>query len=204
MSHCDALRGRRILGNVNPPSSFAIDVPDSLLARARQGETAAFEQLYRWFERPVFTLALRLTGEREEAQDVLQDTMLKLFDRIRDFRGDAPFWGWLRQIAVNEALMRLRRRGRLPATDDASEVELEDHEQLLPPAATDAALLGRALAQLPTATRSVLWLYHGEGFTHEEIAAQMGRTPSFSKSQLARGTRRLRALLAIPAEATHA
>ncbi|HEX5756673.1 MAG TPA: sigma-70 family RNA polymerase sigma factor [Arenimonas sp.] len=189
---------------MSQPSSFAIDVPDTLIARTKRGEAAAFEQLYRHFERPVFTLALRLTGERDQAQDVLQETMLKLFDRIREFRGDAPFWGWLRQIAVNEALMWLRKRGRLPSGDDSYEHELEDHEQLLPPAAADAALLGRALAQLPDATRSVLWLYHAEGFTHDEIAAQMGRTPSFSKSQLARGTRRLRSLLAITAEAAHA
>src|SRR6478736_3026726 len=98
--------------DVSPASSFAIDVPATLLARARRGEAAAFEHLYRAFERPVFTLALRLTGKREEAQDVLQETMIKLFDKVAEFRGDAPFWGWLRQIAVNEALMQLRRRGR--------------------------------------------------------------------------------------------
>ena len=86
-------------------SQFAIDVPDRLVARARTGCREAFEQIYRRFERPVFTLALRLTGEREEAQDVLQDTMLKLFDRVGEFRGESPFWGWLRQIAVNEALL---------------------------------------------------------------------------------------------------
>ncbi|MBN8261807.1 MAG: sigma-70 family RNA polymerase sigma factor, partial [Xanthomonadales bacterium] len=59
-------------------SSFAIDVPASLLARARGGDRAAFEQLYRWFERPVFTLALRICGDRAEADEVLQDTMLKV------------------------------------------------------------------------------------------------------------------------------
>src|SRR3546814_13862186 len=58
-------------------------------------------------------------------------------------------------------------------------------------------LLQRALARLPANTRGVLWLYHAEGYTHEEIAALMQRTPSFSKSQLARGTRRLRPLLQI-------
>ena len=105
------------MSSVSPTSTFAIDVPKALLARARAGEPAAFEQLYRWFERPVFTLALRLTGQREEAQDILQDTMLKLFDRLGDFRGDSPFWGWLRQIAVNESLMLLRRRGRFVADD---------------------------------------------------------------------------------------
>ena len=190
---------------MSPTSSFAIDVPDSLLARARRGEAAAFEQIYRWFERPVFTLALRLTGQREEAQDVLQDTMLKLFDRLADFRGDSPFWGWLRQIAVNEALMRLRRRGRLQAEEELDEAELPDNGGLLPATAADAATLTRAMTQLPDATRSVLWLYHAEGYTHEEIAGLTGKSVSFSKSQLARGTRRLRALLDVATEVpTHA
>ena len=189
---------------MSPPSSFAIDVPDSLLARARRGEAAAFEQLYRWFERPVFTLALRLTGQREEAQEVLQDTMLKLFDRLDEFRSESPFWGWLRQIAVNEALMRLRRRGRNEPEQDYDEQDLPGGEAtLLPPRAADAALLTEALTRLPDSTRSVLWLYHAEGYTHEEIAAQMGKTVSFSKSQLARGTRKLRALLDIEVP-THA
>ncbi len=186
--------------NVSPPSSFAIDVPDTLLARARRGEAAAFEQLYRWFERPVYTLALRLTGQREEAQDILQDTMLKLFDRLGEFRGDSPFWGWLRQITVNESLMQLRRRGRFLAEDGFDEAEFSAQDLLLPPRAADAAILGQALNRLPGATRSVLWLYHAEGYTHEEIALAMGKTASFSKSQLARGTRKLRSLLHLDTE----
>lgn len=191
------------MSDVSPASSFAIDVPATLLERARRGEAAALEQLYRSFERPVYTLALRLTGKREEAQDVLQDTMMKLFDRVTEFRGDSPFWGWLRQIAVNEALMLLRRRGRLLAEVEFDELAISDSEQLLPPRAADAAILGRALGELPDLTRSVLWLYHGEGYTHEEIAAAMGKSLSFSKSQLARGTRRLRVLLQLEPEVAH-
>jgi RNA polymerase sigma-70 factor (ECF subfamily) len=72
----------------------------------------------------------------------------------------------------------------------------------LPPAAADHALLLRALEQLPANTRSVIWLYHVEGYTHEEIAQAMERSLSFSKSQLARGTRRLRALLQEPDHVT--
>ncbi len=187
--------------SVSPPSSFAIDVPDALLVRARCGEAAAFEQLYRWFERPVFTLALRLCGQREEAQDILQDTMLKLFDRIGEFRGDSPFWGWLRQVTVNEALMRLRKRGRFQAVEEFDESDFAAQDLLLPPRAADAAILGQAMGRLPGATRSVLWLYHAEGFTHEEIAQATGKTVSFSKSQLARGTRKLRGLLHLDTEA---
>lgn len=198
-----------------PRSTFAIDVPASVLARARAGDRAAFEQLYRWFERPVFTLAVRmLSGRhgdgRDAAHEVLQDTMLKVIDRISEFRGTgpegpSPFWGWLRQIAINEALMRLRRDRRQGAeTLEGDDMDaIEDHAPL-PPAAADAALLQRALSLLPATTRSVLWLYHAEGHTHEEIATLMGRTPSFSKSQLARGTRRLRALLAPEPAPVHA
>lgn len=179
-------------------SSFAIDVPAALLARARSGERAAFEQLYRWFERPIFTLALRINGDREEASEVLQDTMLKVIDHIGTFRGGnggSPFWGWLRQIAVNEALMRLRRGRKFSHDISGDEDDFAQDHGPLPPAAADAAQLQRALAALPEATRSVLWLYHAEGYTHDEIAGLMQRTPSFSKSQLARGTRRLRVLL---------
>lgn len=184
---------------MNTESSFAIDLPAALIQRAQAGNRAAFEQIYRRFERPVFTLALRMLADRGEAEDVLQDTMLRLFDRVASFRGESPFWAWLRRIAVNEALMRLRRRGLLEYTDTAIEPEADDDAHRLPPAAADHACLLRALAELPAATRSVLWLYHAEGFTHDEIATAMDRSISFSKSQLARGTRRLRARLAEPA-----
>ena len=185
-------------------SSFAIDLPDALLARARSGDRQALEQLYRRFERPVFTLALRICGHRDAAEDVLQDTMLKVCGGIAGFRGDggSPFWGWLRQIAVNEALMRLRKHRQLTAEVDGIDTDalVEDHDPP-PPAAADAALLQRALAQLPPTTRSVLWLYHAEGYTHEEIAQAMQRSVSFSKSRLARGTHRLRMLLQVDAVA---
>ena len=181
-------------------SSFAIDVPDAVLQRARLGEHAAFEQIYRGFERPVYTLALRLCGQPDDAADVLQETMLKVFRGLSGFRGGSPFWGWLRQVAVNEALLRLRRRRQL---DDELPIGEHEFEDFAPPpaAAADAAVLGRALLRLPPATRTVLWLHHAEGYTHEEIADLMQRTPSFSKSQLARGGRRLRALLETPMEA---
>src|SRR5690606_21548155 len=137
-----------------------------------------------------------LCGDRDEASEVLQDTMLKVLRGVCDYRGSGPFWGWLRQIAINEALLRLRRGRRLEHVLPLDGHDAEDAAPP-PPAAADAALLQRALAALPAATRSVLWLYHAEGHTHEEIAALMQRSPSFSKSQLARGPRRLRVLLQV-------
>ncbi|HPF73930.1 MAG: sigma-70 family RNA polymerase sigma factor [Rhodanobacteraceae bacterium] len=182
---------------VTTHSTFAIDVPNRLLADARNGSMPAFERIYRLFERPVYTLALRLLGDRDEAQEILHDTMLKLFQNIDSYRGDSPFWGWLRQIAANESLMRLRKRARLAYVEDVPEPVEDEPSTLLPPAAADASRLVEAMQRLPDATRSVLWLYHAEGYTHEEIAGLMQRSVSFSKSQVARGTRRLRELLEV-------
>lgn len=172
-------------------TSFAIDVPQFLVERLKRGDMRALEEVYRLFEQPVHALAWRLLNDRDEAREVLHDAMLAVFDKRAQFRGDSPFWGWLRQIAVNEALMRLRKR-RLDYVEELP--ELADLEASVPVAASRPEL-ERALGQLPELTRSVVWLYYVEGYTHEEIAIQLGRTASFSKSQLSRAHARLREVL---------
>ena len=172
-------------------TAFAIDVPQSLIARLRKGDAAAFEHLYRLFERPVFNLAWRLLGDRDEAQEILHDAMLHLIGKVDTYRGDSPFWGWLRQICVNEALMRLRKR-RLDYVDEVPEPEVVARS--LDPG-IEQVDLERALEGLSPTARSVLWLYYVEGYTHDEIAHTFDKTISFSKTQLSRGTRRLRDLL---------
>ena len=175
-------------------SSFQIDVPDLVLARARRGEARALEQIYRLFERPAYTLALRMLGNAESAREAMHDAMLRLLERVDQFRGDAPFWSWLRQIVVNEALMKLRRERGVAFEafpDDADVPSTEPAPWML----ADTCHLDHALARLPALTRSVLWLYHVEEYTHQEIAAMTGKSVSFSKSQVARGSLRLRDLL---------
>lgn len=178
-------------------SSFAIDIPDSLIAATRAGDVGAFERIYRLFERPAYTLALRLLVDPDDAREVLHDALLGAFDRIGQYRGDSPFWAWLRQIVTNTALMRLRKRRRV----DANEVDWP-HEDfapvdtaISPVLAAETAALEQALARLPDVTRSVIWLYCVEGYSHAEIAGFMSQTTSFSKSQLSRGLGRLRVLL---------
>ena len=176
-------------------STFAIDVPQTTLARLRQGDERAFEQVYRLFERPVYSLAWRMLGDREEAHEVMHDAMLAVIEKIEQYRETAPFWGWLRQIAVNEALMRLRRR-KIDYVDELPEPANDDHAHSTPFDALAQHDLVRALDELPVTTRSVVWLYYVEGLTHDEIATSFDRSISFSKSQVMRGTERLRQLLA--------
>lgn len=175
-------------------STFAIDVPELLVARLKRRDLEAFEQVYRLFDRPVYTLGLRLLGHETEAYDLLQDSFLKAFEQIAQYRSDAPFWSWLRSIVVNAALMRLRARRPLDQIDALLLEETPDGGPD-PLATVSAQDMRRALGHLPGMSRAVLWLYHVEGYTHEEIARLFDRSVSFSKSQVARAGARLRSLL---------
>ncbi len=177
-------------------SSFAVDIPELTLAAARKGDVRAFERIYRSFEKPAYTLALRMLGDAEEAHEVVHDGMLALFKRLGQFRGESPFWAWTRQIMVNEALMRLRKRQPVESLDLMPEPGIE-HAHFMPQHGRE---MERALMALPEITRAVIWLYHVEGYTHDEIAESFGKTSSFSKSQLSRGIERLRQMLVPAAE----
>jgi len=107
-------------------SSFAVDIDEITLARAKKGELAALEALFRAFETPVFNLGRRLLGNAHDAEDVVQDTFLEVVRSVRAYRGDGPFWGWVRKVAASKALMRLRR--------DRSRPEETPLDEALPPA----------------------------------------------------------------------
>jgi RNA polymerase sigma-70 factor (ECF subfamily) len=125
----------------------------------------------------------------EDAEDVVQDTFLEIVKSIRQYRGEGHLWGWIRQIAVSKTLMRIRR--------EQVRVADELHDETMDKAGPATAMvtgidLERAFEDLSETSRAVVWLHDVEGYTHEEIAEQMGKTVSFSKSQLARAHARLR------------
>jgi RNA polymerase sigma factor (sigma-70 family) len=182
---------------------FSQEPHPQLLERASAGDDAAISELYGRYATRIFTLALRMLARRDAAEDVLQDVFVALPGALRRFRGDAPFWVWLRRVAVSRVLMRMRAERARPRLiswgrgDDGSLTEWHDET-----AASDADRLvlardlNAALTQLAPMSRAVVWLHDVEGWTHQEIATAMDRSVSFSKSQLARAHLRLRALLA--------
>lgn len=180
------------------------DLDPDTLDRARRGDERARARLYETLAGPAFTLIRRIVGQRALAEDLFQDTMVAVLERLGDFRGDAPLGAWVRRIAVTRCLMYLRspwhrlRLGLAQAVahdDEADEAPAgrAATERLaslpVPPETLDVP---RALATLSPTARAVVWLYEVEGCTHEEIADVFGRSTSFSKSQLARAHRRLR------------
>jgi RNA polymerase sigma factor (sigma-70 family) len=177
-----------------------VAIPEELIERARGGEEAAQAAIYRAAGPAVFALIRRLVGNRTVAEDLFQDTMMAVFQRLGEFRGEAPFGAWLRQIAVRRCLMYLRspwHRARLHWDSADDEASPGPAWLLLTPAtSTDVVDLERALASLTPVGRTVVWLFEVEGYSHEEIARLFGRSVSFSKSQLARALARLRLGLA--------
>jgi len=167
--------------------SYLLADADSVVARARTGDPAALEALFRAFEVPVYNLARRICRTAEDAEDVLQETFFEVFRSIGRYREEGSLWGWIRTIAASKALMRLRRnkyRETEELQDDVMGQRREDTHLRMD--------LEAALERLSESARSVVWLHDVEGYTHEEIASMMGKTPSFSKSQLARAHVRLR------------
>ncbi|TAK55401.1 MAG: RNA polymerase sigma factor [Gammaproteobacteria bacterium] len=173
-----------------------IDIPAEVVAAARCGDPRALEAIYVATAGPVMTLLGRLVRRRAVAEELLQETFIDVLQHIGDFAGRCPLPAWIRTLALNRALMYLRspwyravdRLGSEVLADEAAD---PDHH-----AGSGDRALERALMRLPAHTRAVVWLHDVEGYTHAEIAALLGRTPSFSKSQLARAHLRLRGLLA--------
>jgi RNA polymerase sigma factor (sigma-70 family) len=169
-------------------------VPLDVLDRARRGDRAAHAELYGLLAGSVFTLARRILASPALAEDVLQETFVEVLCKIDGFRGDAEVGTWIKRIAINKCLMHVRshwvsRRGSTSA-EPAGEPESGKLD--------DQLALERALDQVADVARAVVWLHDVEGYTHAEIGRLMGRTASFSKSQLARAHERLRVLLEGP------
>jgi RNA polymerase sigma factor (sigma-70 family) len=174
-----------------------ITVSPEVLAGARGGNECAQAAIYAAVAPATFGLVRRLAGSRALAEDLFQETMLTVFQRLSGFRGEAPFGAWVRQIAVSKCLMYLRspwHRARLHLSG-GFEAEGRWAETLLPATPGPRAEsfdVERALQRLAPTARAVVWLFEVEGYSHEEIAQSFGRSVSFSKSQLARAHLKLR------------
>ena len=175
-----------------------ICVSPEVLARACAGDAAARQSIYVAVAPATMALIRRLVGQRSLSEDLFQDTMMTFYERLAQFRQEAPLGAWLRQIAISRCLMYLRspwKRARMCLEPIDTGVAAEVAALVTPGYRGEHIDLERALASLPPTARAVVWMYEVEGYTHQEIARAFGRSLSFSKSQLARAHARLRACL---------
>jgi RNA polymerase sigma-70 factor (ECF subfamily) len=175
----------------------------ALVAAAKSGDTNAFESLVNRYERKIFRLAMNVTQNREDAEDVMQEAFLKAYTHLQDFQGDSRFYTWLVRITVNEGLMKLRKRRpgqisideKLETEDDLVIRELEDWG----PSPEDRfaqtqmrEILDGAIKELEEEYRIVFQLRDVEQFSTEETAEVLGLSVPAVKSRLLRARLRLR------------
>jgi RNA polymerase sigma-70 factor, ECF subfamily len=179
--------------------------PDvALVARVRAGDVAAYDELVRKYERQVFRIAQHITQNREDAEDVVQDAFLKAYEKLEQFQGNSKFYTWLVRIAVNEGLMRLRKRrtARTVSIDEDVETEEGSVQREIADWAPDpeqnytqtelAEILRKTIQGLPRGFRIVFALRDVEGMSTEETAETLGLSIPAVKSRLLRARLQLR------------
>jgi RNA polymerase sigma-70 factor, ECF subfamily len=167
---------------------------DAVVLRAHQGDVAAFEQIYRASAPAVYALCRRMLGEEREAKELLQDTFVRAWERLTQFRGQSSLDTWLHRVAVNIVLEHLRRSKRdalrMVSTDDDGFGAAPDRVSV------DSQMdLAVALDKLPAGSRAVIVLHDIEGYSHEEIADMIGIAAGTSRAQLWRARRALSQVL---------
>ncbi len=168
-----------------------------LVAAARDGDREAFEALVKATYADTYTLAYRLTGDEEDARDVVQEAYLRAFKGIRRFRGDAQFSTWMYRITANCASTQLGKRNRHRHDELLDDAPLADEDpERDPQQRADASSLrdrlNVALAELPPKLRAVVVLRDVYDLPHEDIAAELGISESAAKVRLHRARRKLR------------
>ena len=173
-------------------------VPDErfLIARAQQGDRDAARSLYDAHSRRVHRLVFRLCGDEEMAQDLTQDTFIRVFDKLSTFRGESAFATWVHRIAVTVALNGLRKERRLKRGADDLDVAND-----LPAPSNNVdpdlrAKLREAIEGLPAGHRASVILHDIEGYTHVEIGEMLGIAEGTSKARLFDARNRLKKALA--------
>ena len=187
------------------PSTIVREDEAALVSAAKGGDTGAFEELVNRYERKIFRLGMNITQNREDAEDVMQDAFLKSYQHLDRFQGDSRFYTWLVRIAVNEALMKLRKRRPnqvsldepLAGTDGEDSVfrEIEDWG----PSPEDryeqselGDILNTTIAELEPPFRIVFQLRDIEELSTEETAEALGLSIPAVKSRLLRARLKLR------------
>lgn len=163
---------------------------------AQGGDTAAFERLYRQQAGPVYALALRLTGNRDGALDLMQDAFVRAWERLASFRGESAFGSWLHRLTVNvflnQSRTESRRRAREDILDDGGDA---DHVAQVGTDPAHRLDLETAISKLPRSARIAFVLHEIEGFSHDEIAATLGLAAATVRSHVFRARHLLMEIL---------
>lgn len=157
-----------------------------LIKSCIKGDRAAQKVLYDRLAPRMFPVCIRYVGDREQAEDILQEGFITLFTRLDTYKGDGSFEGWARKIFVTTALMELRRKDALKMSDDLETVRGMKTETVTQLQSIGYKDLMKLITQLPPGFRTVFNMYAIEGYSHKEIGEILGISETTSRTQLSR------------------
>ena len=169
--------------------------PEELAAACKGGDRKAQKRLFDAMAPKMMALCLRYMGNREDAEDVLQEGFVTLFTKLDNYAGAGSFEGWARKIFVNTALMHLRRTDALSLSEDIQEARGLFTQEATPVEKMGYRDLMRLVAALPPDARTVFNMFVIEGYSHKEIAKELGCTEATSRSKLQRARIRLQEMI---------
>jgi RNA polymerase sigma-70 factor (ECF subfamily) len=156
-----------------------------LIEKCLRNDRQAQHALYKMYAGKMYSLCCRYVKDRMEAEDVLVTAFTKIFERIGQYKGEGSFEGWIRRVMVNESLTYLRKHKNMYLETDIEEASREPNYQQLENQ-LEAEDLIKLIEELPSGYRMVFNLYAIDGYSHQEIAEQLGISENTSKSQLSR------------------
>lgn len=161
----------------------------ALVANCLKGKRAAQKVLYEKYARAMYHTILRMTADQEGAKDLLQDSFIKVFKQLKNFKGESSLGAWIKKICINTTFSYLKKDAKFQIVElDGTEIEVEDQRKVI----LDVKKIHHCIMNLPKGCRLVINLYLFEGYRHDEIAEILNISISTSKSQYQRAKKLLK------------
>jgi RNA polymerase sigma factor (sigma-70 family) len=159
-----------------------VNLEAELIRQCCKGNRKAQFEVYNKYAKAMYNIAIRMTGNTQEAEDILQDAFLTAFMKIRQFRQETGLGVWIRRIVINRCIDLIRKKkAGFSEIEDIPDIPEEEDPKVI-----DPEVIHIAIKQLPSGARTILTLYLLEGYTHKEIAEMIGINESTSKTQFHR------------------
>ena len=169
------------------------EIHHEIVDRCRKGDRRAQYELYSLYAKPMLNVAMRIVNDRMEAEDVLQESFINAFGKLRSFRGESTIGAWIKRIVVNKSLNVIKKRRIY--FDDIDDHQLSEESEEKDTIEYNVKDIHRALTELPEGYRLVFTLYMFEDQSHAEIAQYLGISENTSKSQLSRARRKIKEIM---------
>jgi len=169
----------------------SIEIHSKLIETARKGDQQSMYRLYKLYVQAMYNTCIRMVSNQYDAEDIIQESFVKVFNNLDSFRGDSSFGSWLKRIVINQSITFLRsKKQEFTEIDNLQIVADENEEENFP--GINQVMVHESIKTLPEKARVVLNLYLLEGYKHKEIADILNISESTSKSQYLRAKQLLR------------